>query len=223
MTDWMRVVIVAMIAVALLLLVSIWPQPTIKSAPPDLQGLPVSLGEWRLDPNVVPLPPAPDVAAQLDQIYDQVVARTYVNNAGERVMLSIAYGGDQRDALQAHLQEVCYRAQGFKVSNLEDVDVSLSGENIRATRMLATRGSRSEFVTYWLTMGDRVVRHRGDRLAVQVRYGVTRQEIPDGMMIRVSSLGLEAASAYQRHVRFLDAMLASMLPRDRASLMAKPL
>ena len=33
-------------------------------------------------------------------------------------MLTIAYGGDQRDALRSHRQEVCYRAQGFTVRDI---------------------------------------------------------------------------------------------------------
>jgi EpsI family protein len=37
----------------------------------------------------------------------------YVNASGYRIMLSLAYGSDQRGALQAHKPEVRYPAQGF--------------------------------------------------------------------------------------------------------------
>ena len=64
----------------------------------DLEGvIPRSFGNWIIDPSIVPIVPAPDVQAQLDRLYSQVVSRTYVNSHGERVMLVLAYGGEQRE------------------------------------------------------------------------------------------------------------------------------
>src|ERR1700683_3517557 len=37
----------------------------------------------------------PDVQAEIDKIYSQVLDRTYINPDGQRIMLSIAYGRDQ--------------------------------------------------------------------------------------------------------------------------------
>ena len=204
-----------------LVLSAAWPRPEMAQETPDLSSLPQRFGEWQIDPSMVPLSPSPDVAAQLDQIYDQIVARTYVNGRGERVMLSIAYGGDQRDALQAHLQEVCYRAQGFVVSGLEEVHTPVAGQPMTLTRMLATRGPRSEPVSYWLTMGDEIVRHRGERLLLQIRYGLTRRQIPDGLMVRVSNLGTDTAASYRLHQEFLEALMAAMPPRSAALLLAR--
>ena len=47
--------------------------------------------------------PAPDVQSQINAIYNQVLTRTYVSDSGQRVMLLIAYGGDQYDGTSAHL------------------------------------------------------------------------------------------------------------------------
>src|SRR5205085_349207 len=76
-------------------------------------------GDWHIDPEIVPVAPAPDVQAKLERLYGQVVNRAYVNAAGEMVMLTIAYGGDQSDALKVHRQENCYAAQGFDIHALE--------------------------------------------------------------------------------------------------------
>src|SRR5437016_14591500 len=85
----------------------------------DLEGVvPRSFGNWIIDPSIVPIAPAPDAQAKLDRLYSQVVSRTYVNARGERVMLVVAYGGEQSDALKAHRQEVCYAAQGFGLLNV---------------------------------------------------------------------------------------------------------
>src|SRR6185369_6497094 len=134
-----------------------------------------------------------DVQEKLDRLYGQVVARTYVNSQGERMMLTVAYGGDQSDALKAHRQEVCYRAQGFDVSRIESARVKAAGRDVPVTRMFAVRGERAEPVTYWFTMGDRVVRGRLERLRVQVESGLAGR-IPDGMLVRVSSLSSDAPS-----------------------------
>ncbi len=173
-------------------------KPTAEAGAIDLEAVvPAAFAGWRIDPEVAPVAPAPDVQANLARLYDQVVARTYVNAQGERMMLTVAHGGDQSDALKAHRQEVCYRAQGFRVASLEHATLAAAGRKIPVTRFVATRGERSEPVTYWFTMGDRVVLGRLERLRVQLENGL-RGRLPDGMLVRVSSLDTDAARAHAR-------------------------
>jgi len=187
------------------------------ATPPDpafnLERLvPQAFGDWRLDASIVPIPPSPDVQANLDKLYDQLVNRTYVNGRGERVMLSIAYGGDQSDSLKAHRQEVCYSAQGFAIRELLQGEVDYAGRHIPVAHLLAVKGGRSEPVTYWFTMGDHVVMSRLGRLLVQLRYGM-QGRIPDGMLVRVSNLSGDSRTSYAVHARFLDAMFGALDPR----------
>jgi len=175
--------------------------------------IPRSFGSWIIDPNMVPIAPAPDVQAKLDRLYSQVVSRTYVNSRGERVMLVVAYGGEQSDALKAHRQEVCYAAQGFEIMNVLNENLRLREKTVPVTRMLAVRGSRSEPVTYWFTMGDRVVLGRLERLMVQLRYGLSGR-IPDGMLVRVSSISSNPARAFNGQEEFISALLDGMRQGD---------
>jgi EpsI family protein len=175
--------------------------------------IPVSFGDWIIDPGNVPIVPSPDVQANLARLYDQIVSRTYVNARGERMMLTIAYGGDQSDALKAHRQEVCYSAQGFEIKEVLHGDLRLLGKPIPVTRMLAVRGPRSEPVTYWFTMGNRVVLGRLQRLLVQLRFGLSGR-IPDGMLVRVSSISTHPARAFMEHGEFTSALLGAMRPDD---------
>jgi hypothetical protein len=69
-------------------------------------AVPKRFGDWTLDESIVPLPPSPDQQSVLNQIYDQILSRTYINRRGERVMLSITYGSRQTQQLRAHRQEV---------------------------------------------------------------------------------------------------------------------
>jgi EpsI family protein len=177
---------------------------------PDYEHIvPGRFGEWSLDSGIVAIPPAPDVQANLDKIYDQVVSRTYVNGRRERMMLTVAYGGDQSDALKAHRQEACYAAQGFQIRNLSHGELRLSGRSVPVTRLHAVRGARSEPVTYWLTMGDRVVLGRLERLFVQLRFGLSGR-IPDGVLVRVSSISAQPRQAFQAHEEFIAALLGSL-------------
>ncbi|HEY4373058.1 MAG TPA: EpsI family protein [Burkholderiales bacterium] len=177
--------------------------------------IPQSFGDWHLDASIVPVPPSPDVQANLDKLYNQLVSRTYVNSHGERMMLSIAYGGDQSDSLKAHRQEVCYSAQGFVIRELLQGEVDVANHHIPVARLLAVKGQRSEPVTYWFTMGDHVVMSRLGRLLMQLRYGL-QGEIPDGMLVRVSNLSGDSRASYQAHAGFLGALLAALDPRTLA-------
>jgi exosortase B len=196
------------------------PVPTATSL--DLEStIPATFGDWHLDTEDAAVAPSPDVAANLSRLYRQIVSRTYVNSAGERVMLMVAYGGDQSDALKAHRQEACYAAQGFAIRGLEHVRLPVAGRSIPVTRMHAIRGERSEPVTYWFTMGDRVVLGRAERLKVQLENGLAGR-IPDGMLVRVSNLTGEARGAYATHRSFIAALVAALAPADATRFVGAP-
>jgi exosortase B len=192
------------------------PAPVLESMVPQ------AFGDWSIDPTIVPVAPTADVQAKLDRIYNQTVSRTYVNAAGEYIMLTVAYGGDQSDALKAHRQEVCYTAQGFSIHDLHDDAVAAQGKSIPVTRMVAVREDRVEPVTYWFTMGDRVVRGRLERLGMQLREGFSGR-IPDGVLVRVSSISTDPARAYAAQQAFVAELLAAMPADDRVRLAGAPL
>ena len=171
--------------------------------------VPETFSGWRVDATVVPIAPSPDVQANLDKIYRDILSRTYVNLAGNRIMLTIAYGGDQSDSLKAHRQEVCYRAQGFKIKKLLHDVISFGTLTIPVTRMLAVRNERSEPVTYWFTMGDKVVLSRLDRLLAQIQYGLSGF-VPDGMLVRVSSISSDDVGAFKAHEAFVNDFIGSL-------------
>lgn len=180
--------------------------------------IPKSFGSWRVDPGIVPVAPTPDVQASLDKIYDQIVSRAYVNDAGERVMLVIGYGGEQSDSLKAHRQEVCYAAQGFAIREVRNDRLSLApGADVPLVRVHAAKGRRSEPITYWFTMGDAVAIGRTERLVLQIGHGLAGR-VPDGLLLRVSSLSPNAPASYAAHDRFLRELLTAVGPRVRTQL-----
>jgi EpsI family protein len=177
------------------------------------QQVPASFGPWTIDKSLVPVLPDPSLQAALDQIYGQVLARTYINRANsQRVMLSIAYGEDQgTDATAAHRPEFCYTAQGFSVASMGTAVLGLGGRNLTVRRLVGQLQSRREPITYWVTLNDRAVLPGFSRKVEQIMLGL-RGQIPDGMLIRVSSLTPDPAVAFSLQEVFLNDLLAALPP-----------
>lgn len=179
---------------------------------------PSRFGAWEIDPAVVPVLPNPELQQVIRETYDQTLARTYRNPAGERVMLSVAYGGRQREDMNTHRPEVCYPAQGLslrKDSWRDHLDVG--GVELPVRRLVAGNGRRNEPITYWLVLGRQVAEFGLQHRWVTLKYGLTGA-IPDGMLVRVSSLGDEAP-AFALQDRFVRDMLAALAPADRQRLL----
>lgn len=169
-------------------------------------SVPTHFGDWRLLPEQSAQVVNPQTQQLLDKLYSQMLTRTYVNKQGYRIMLSLAYGDDQRGGLQAHKPEVCYPAQGFKLANVQDGTLSTAYGKIDVRRLNTSLGSRVEPVTYWLTVGDQVIRNSFDKRIAQIRLGLTGQ-IPDGLLFRVSSIDDNASNGFDMQRKFVDDMM----------------
>ncbi|MDK6077359.1 exosortase-associated protein EpsI, B-type [Massilia varians] len=186
------------------------------------QMIPQRFGDWRIDPSVVPLAPDPEQQSMLEKIYDQTLSRTYINSQGQRVMLSIAYGGDQSKALQLHLPEVCYVAQGFQMQKDAEDNLTTRFGELPVKRLVARLHERNEPITYWITIGEHASRAGIQQKLHRLAYGLSG-EIPDGMLVRVSTIQSNETQAYGVQDRFVAEMLGVMAPRDRTRLLGSGL
>lgn len=172
-------------------------------------AVPKQFGEWTEVREQAAQVVNPQIQQELDKLYSQLLTRTYVDKQGYRIMLSLAYGDDQRGGLQAHRPEVCYPGSGFKIAKIEDGSLSTPYGPIDVRRLTTSLGNRSEPVTYWLTVGDQVVNSRLDKRIAEIRLAVTGQ-IPDGMLFRISSIDSDPARAFAAQERFAAAMMGSV-------------
>jgi EpsI family protein len=183
---------------------------------PELESLfPKQFGRWRLDARMGVVLPAPDVQAQLDAIYNQVLSRTYVNPEGQRIMLSVAYGGDQSDGTSAHRPEVCYPAQGFEITANTKAVQSTPGGSLPVRQLMSRLGGRNEPITYWVVVGTKVATSGIEQKLAQMRYGL-RGVISDGMLVRVSSIDADVARGHALQSAFI-AELAGAMPSQTRS------
>lgn len=179
--------------------------------------VPLAFGDWTVDDAVTPLQVDPDTQSKIDKLYNQTLSRTYINRRGERVMLSIAYGGDQSDNLSVHLPEICYAAQGFEVAKTGQDNIATAFGAVPVKRLFAVNGSRKEPISYWVTIGDKAIRPGLEQRLYQMRYGLTGV-VPDAMLVRVSSIDADAKASYALQNGFVKDMLANMAPVDRLRL-----
>ena len=183
--------------------------------------VPTAFGDWQEQLNMSASIVDPTQTALLDKIYSETLTRTYVNKAGYRVMLSIAYGKNQSDALQLHKPEVCYPAQGFTLLAKEVSTLDLVGQPITAVRLQTRMGQRIEPITYWTVVGDHITKGGIDKKLTEMRYAVSGR-IPDGMLVRVSSIDPGTDNAYAIQGQFASQMVQAITPDIRNRFAGDP-
>jgi EpsI family protein len=183
--------------------------------------VPTAFGDWQEQRNVSAAIVDPTQTALLDKIYSETLTRTYVNKVGYRVMLSIAYGKNQSDALQLHKPEICYPAQGFVLLAKEAGTLDLLGKPIAAVRLQTKLGVRVEPITYWTVVGDHITKSGIDKKLTEMRYALTGR-IPDGMLVRVSSIDTGTDNAYAMQGQFANQMVQAIAPDLRNRFAGDP-
>lgn len=186
------------------------------------QMFPKAFGDWVVDTNQPVQLVSPDTQAILDKLYNQILSRTYVNrSSGQRVMLSVAYGGDQSDGTRAHRPEICYPAQGFEVLANHESRLQAPGQSIRVRQLVAKLGGRVEPISYWVTVGDHIALGPGEQKLAQLRYGIAGY-ISDGMLVRISNIDRDAEKSYALHQDFFAGMTQAMPAPIRERIIGVP-
>jgi EpsI family protein len=198
------------------------PEPIAADSQPLLaQTVPSAFGDWREVSSVAEqVDPARNAdQPNMDRPYDDVLMRTYGNSRGDVVLLTLAYGRNQRQEVKIHRPDVCYTAQGFQLLSRSSVSfpvTGLAGRSVEGMRMLVSAPGRTEAVSYWIRIGDVFTDN-----AWAIRYHIFEQGVSgravDGVLVRASQIvsGPNAAPAerYRLQERFL-ADLVRALPKS---------
>ncbi len=154
--------------------------------------VPTSFGAWdTVSKSGVVLPP-PDALS--DRLYDNLVTRVFVAPDLPPVMLLLAYNNAQDGVLQVHRPEFCYPVGGFELSPTRDILIEASGRSVPANFFTASAPNRLEQVAYFTRLGSAYPRRWSEQRLAVMRANLAG-EIPDGMMMRVSALGVEPREA----------------------------
>ena len=87
--------------------------------------------------------------------------------------------------------------------------------------MLAQREDRQEQITYWMRVGDTVATNAAERQLLKVAYGL-RGFITDGVLVRVSTVGLPADQAFELERTFTADLLRTSDGVTRRFLIGDP-
>jgi EpsI family protein len=188
---------------------------------PNLEmSIPKDFGDWHLVPNiglVTPTDPGGYVEQDLEKrIYSQELARGYTDGSGNVIMFLVAYGPVQNYRLKSHRPEVCYGAAGFRVSAkyVDRVSYRQDAPPLTVSRVIAEKEGRFEPITYWMKVGGDVATGVFDSQISRMKYGL-EGIIPDGALIRISTVGLSADAAYKLQDKFVHDLLGALPPKDR--------
>jgi len=179
------------------------------------QWVPNAVGPWRyVSSQGVVLPTADELQ---DRLYDYIVSRTYTAPVAPPVMLMLAYNSEQDGVLQIHRPEACYKAGGFALTPTRTGPVEIApGRSLDANRFAASAPDRVEQVLYWTREGDRIpsswLGQKRDLLLANLA-----REVPDGMLVRVSTLA-DGAVAEPVLRQFVLALVAGAPDRLRRLL-----
>jgi EpsI family protein len=185
----------------------------------DLETIvPARFGAWQIDGLAAAfVRPGNDLP---EWGHQKLVERTYIDRDGRRVMLSMAFGTDQSAGLELHLPEVCYRYAGFAVSGRHISELGLRDRRLAVTRLVAELPQRPEAVTYWIVLGGEAIAD-GNTFRLRRLGNAVRRSSADGLLVRVSSLDLNAERAYALQTRFVSDMVHAMSATDRELLIGQ--
>lgn len=130
-------------------------------------------------------------------------------------MLLVAYGPVQNYRLKSHRPEICYTANGFRVSNKFQSSIPYrdGAAPIKAVRLITQREARFEPVSYWMRVGDNIANSVVDNQLSRLKYGL-QGVIPDGALIRVSTIGLPTDTSFKLQDQFVRDLLAAIPQQD---------
>ncbi len=180
--------------------------------------IPEQFGNWQLLNQNSNQIINPQIQEKLDSLYSQILTRTYINRNGNRIMLSIAYGRDQRSYMAVHYPEVCYPAQGFSLKSNQVAKISINGSPFNVRQLETQLGNqRHEPVTYWTTIGEFRSLGGFKKRLLELQYGFAG-DIPDGLLFRVSSIGQDTSTQFAIQEDFLSVLINAVEKDKRVFL-----
>lgn len=216
------------------LAVALTPAPNPADAAIALEeAIPRQFGSWRevrspvLQMALTPQQQRAEDGAQ--QTYDQVLMRSF-SDGDATVMLALAYGANLSQEDKIHRPELCYAAQGFRLTRDTPVSFPLqgthAGEPIRGKRLIAQHDNRRELVSYWIRVGDIY-----STSALQSRLHILGQglrgHVADGILVRVSQIvspfetDERIEEAFARQERFAAELVAGLPDTRSKQLLAR--
>lgn len=184
--------------------------------------VPLNIGSWTQQPSSAFVLPKTEGSLS-DKLYNQLLTRLYQSDTMIPVMLVMAYGATQSDQLQLHRPEVCYTAVGFQIIASAAANVVLApGADLPVRELAARSDSRIEPILYWTRIGDDLPTDGRQQRSTKLAQSM-RGYIPDGILVRISTVAEPSREVYDQLGEFARSLLLSIAPANRQALIGRPL
>lgn len=156
-----------------------------------------------------------DERSLVNQLYDDMLMRTYTDSEGHQVMIALAYAKEQRQDVKVHQPDVCYPAQGYQMLKSEIVRFHTiqSKSPIVGKRQLYSGQNHMEAVSYWIRVGDETLTSGLQMRLKIIKDGLLNRRLDDGILVRVSSVissESKAKDVYALHESFLSELASAV-------------
>ncbi|MFD1121333.1 exosortase C-terminal domain/associated protein EpsI [Methylophilus flavus] len=218
----MRPAIVLLVLSICVLIIAIGMKPVTNYAnsASDLENnIPKEFADWKLAPQLIPQVSLVSDNNLQNQIYDDVLMRTYINKSGAKVMLALAYVKEQRQDVKVHQPDICYPAQGYQLlqSQLSTFDIATNQSPIVGKNQIYISSSHREAVSYWIRVGDGAFLSGLQMRLKIIKDGLFKQRFDDGMLVRVSSelqSDADTEKLFNLHEQFLNDLTSSVTAKN---------
>ncbi|WP_084192453.1 exosortase-associated protein EpsI, V-type [Parasphingorhabdus marina] len=182
--------------------------------------IPKTVGAWEFETSSGLVLPPPDALS--DRLYDNLVTRTYSSEQNPLMMFLTAYSNTQDGVLQVHRPEICYPAGGYELTPTQATKIDNGvGGTIDANIFTASSRGRTEHVLYWTRIGDYFPLAWSDQRLAVIRANL-RGVIPDGVLVRISTIVPEMDEALPLMSKFAAQLNQNMNAQGRALLSGIP-
>ena len=100
-------------------------------------------------------------------------------------------------------------------------DLPFQARAIPAKTLVAVQGRRIEPITYWIRLGDGVVRGGLEQKLKTIQLGMDGK-VADGLLFRVSSIDPDVSKALDIQKRFIQELLQATDPAALPLLLGQP-
>lgn len=215
-----RKVIIIFLCLACSTLLSVVWKPTpnnTKNGKPHLSHLlPQKIGDWKTVTNQNNTIINPDVSNSLNKTYTDTFNTVYSDSENHLIMVSLAYTTTIDSQHHIHRPEVCYPSQGFITLRKHAKEIKLNNKTIQTIRLVAQQNQRTEPITYWIKVGDSISNSNIEQFVTKLKYGI-QGILPDGMLIRISTIENNETQAYLLEEKFITELY------EHSLLMNKPI
>lgn len=174
-------------------------------------NIPYTIADWQ----------GKDVAQDLDvnderyRFISDIFARTYTNQNKASLMILIL------DAGNFHNPKVCFPASGYKLKELNDVEINVLNRRLKVHTLYAKKGAEGLLLVYWMCIDKKIV-DWAEQKAKELFYSLINKKRV-GFMIRLDipagQDNIQGAVLFAR--KFIEGLAGSLPPSQAEYLFGK--